>query len=243
MSTEVQPEDTSEVEELNEQTRGEITNAITYAEKLLRDLNLLTNTPPSTISANSIAIGNEIFIAIQDLLAERQIIDGDELININEEDEVHEYEEVSITFVWMFSFLRTNRHNIKLFTLQYPGVEGDGGFVADEFAHEPADYVPLSYKERAVALAVAHPKWSLKSLQSHGVSRLKHKSMLYRWKEDVKRGGTRLDKLNTIDRETYERFVEARQNLEQVNHIKIYVKYIVRKRLACENNIISSATR
>lgn len=40
------------------------------------------------------------------------------------------------------------------------------------------DYIPLSYKERAVALAEAHPKWSLKTLQKHGCYRLKDKKRL-----------------------------------------------------------------
>lgn len=41
---------------------------------------------------------------------------------------------------------------------------------------------------------------------------------IYRWRDDVKRGGTNFDKWKTIDSETYERFLEARQNLEQVNN-------------------------
>lgn len=206
---------------MEEESRGEITNAIKYAKNLLRDLNLITNTPPTVISANSVAIGNDISAAIQDLLADRQIVIDDELINFNEEDELKEYEAVSFTFEWILSFF---------WTMQCMGVEGDGDFVAEEFTPTPTDYVSLAYKERAVALATAHPKWSLRSLQSHGVSRLKHKSMLYRWKEDVKRGGTNFDKWRTIDCETHERFVEARQNLEQVNYIEICMSMISYKR-------------
>lgn len=37
-------------------------------------------------------------------------------------------------------------------------------FVPEEFASEICDYIPLWYKMEAVALAEAHPKWSLKSL-------------------------------------------------------------------------------
>lgn len=91
--------------------------------------------------------------------------------------------------------------------------------MADEFKPAPVDYVPLSYKQTAVAIAAAHPKWSLKSLQAHGLSRLKNKRSLYRWRDDVKRGGNTFDKWYTINCETYERFLEARQNLEQVRHI------------------------
>lgn len=40
---------------------------------------------------------------------------------------------------------------------------------------------------------------------------------LYRWKDDIKRGGTPHDKWKVIEQETHERFVEAGKNLEQVN--------------------------
>lgn len=95
--------------------------------------------------------------------------------------------------------------------------EDEEGFIAEEFAPEPHEYIPLSYKERAVAIADAHPKWTLKTLQRRGASRLKHKQYLYRWKEDVKHGGNHFDKWYTIDNETYERFLEARSSMEQVH--------------------------
>jgi len=74
----------------------------------------------------------------------------------------------------------------------------------------------LEYKEKVVALAQAHPKWSLATLKKYGGGRLKRKDYLQRWKEDVEKGGTRFDKLRTIDSETFTRFREARSRLEQV---------------------------
>lgn len=74
----------------------------------------------------------------------------------------------------------------------------------------------MEYKEKVVALAQAHPKWNLATLQKHGARRLKRKDYLQRWKEDVQKGGTRIDKLRTIDSETFDRFIEARRYLEQV---------------------------
>lgn len=75
----------------------------------------------------------------------------------------------------------------------------------------------MEYKETVVALAQMNPKWNLATLQKKGASRLKRKDYLQRWKEDIKKGGTRFDKLRTIDSETFDRFIEARRNLEQVN--------------------------
>ena len=76
-STKAQREEL-EVEECDEQLQGELRNAMKYTESLLRDLNLLSNTPPDTISDNSMAIGDEICVAIQGLLAERRIIIDEE---------------------------------------------------------------------------------------------------------------------------------------------------------------------
>lgn len=119
------------------------------------------------------------------------------------------------TSVSEFSVTEINKLK-RLFYLQCTDVPDDDDFMAEEFQPEPLDYIPLWYKEKVVALAAAHPKWNLKTLQANGAARLKHKETLYRWKEDVKRGGTNFDKWKTIEHETYERFVEARNNMEQV---------------------------
>lgn len=215
-------ETSSEMDVCDEQSKGELTNALKYAECLLRNWNLLTDTPPSMISGTSLAMGEEIANEILHMLADRQVVHVEELIGVDEIDEHHEYTSVSIVFIsvtltHLFWFFKLQVAIPQSFTLQCKGVqEDDDECVAEEFTPVPKDYIPLWYKERAVALAAAHPKWSLKSLQANGCSRLKHKKHLYRWRDDVKRGGTNVDKWTTIDQETYERFLEARQNLEQV---------------------------
>lgn len=79
----------------------------------------------------------------------------------------------------------------------------------------------MAYKERAVALAEANPKWSLKTLQKQGCSRLKDKKRLKQWKQDITQGGTMFDKWKQIKIETLERFKQARECLEQV---KTYIQ-------------------
>ncbi|KAL1497718.1 hypothetical protein ABEB36_008629 [Hypothenemus hampei] len=44
----------------------------------------------------------------------------------------------------------------------------------EPFPKTPSSYVPLWYKEKTVAFAAAHLKWSLMSLLSHGFAILKH---------------------------------------------------------------------
>ncbi|KYN29402.1 hypothetical protein ALC57_01152, partial [Trachymyrmex cornetzi] len=66
-------------------------------------------------------------------------------------------------------------------------------YIPEDYKEFSAECIPLEYKEKVVALAQAHPKWSLATLQKYGASRLKHKGHLQQWKEDIKKGGTRFD--------------------------------------------------
>ncbi|RLU18846.1 hypothetical protein DMN91_009204, partial [Ooceraea biroi] len=85
-----------------------------------------------------------------------------------------------------------------------------------ETFEKPFDYIPLEYKTKTVALAKAHPKWSLANLQKKGCSRLKRKEDLKKWADEVKQGGTNFDEWIHIDTETFERFKEAKSFYEQV---------------------------
>lgn len=78
------------------------------------------------------------------------------------------------------------------------------------------EHIPLDYKLKVVNMAKKHPTWSFKTLQSRGCGRLVKKEYLSRWEEDIKKGGTIFDKYAIIDSWTYDRFVEARQNYQQV---------------------------
>lgn len=81
----------------------------------------------------------------------------------------------------------------------------------------PYKHISLEYKKRTVALAQAHPKWSLATLHKKGCSLLKRKDDLKKWKEDMKSGGTRHDKWIHIDKETFDRFIEARASYKQIS--------------------------
>ena len=78
------------------------------------------------------------------------------------------------------------------------------------------EQVPLEVKIKVVNMAREHPAWSLSTLQHQGSSKLRHKGMLNIWEKEIHSGGTRYDKLNTIDKWVYDRFVEARGSNEQV---------------------------
>lgn len=102
---------------------------------------------------------------------------------------------------------------------QGESIDADAEYKPDELARPPFSYIPLEYKARTVALAEAHPKWSLANLHKKGCSRLKRKDHLKIWKDDVKKGGTHFDKWVHIDSETFQRFTEARTSYEQVSFL------------------------
>lgn len=66
-----------------------------------------------------------------------------------------------------------------------------------------------------------HPKWSLKTIQKYGGDALKNKSHLTRWKEEIEKGAGIKEKFNMINKWTYDRFVEARQQMQPVSTISI----------------------
>jgi hypothetical protein len=77
-------------------------------------------------------------------------------------------------------------------------------------------HIPLDVKIKVFNLAKEHPKWSISTLRNMGSIHLKHKGMLAIWEKDIKAGGTKLDKLEMIDRWVYDRFVEARNRNQPV---------------------------
>ncbi|KYM98426.1 hypothetical protein ALC62_10866 [Cyphomyrmex costatus] len=188
-------EELSEIEERsfsNENFKGEFTNALLAAESIYKERNLLTNKPPKKISSVSLAMAEQISKATLNVLNECIVIADEELILFDESDDEGNFKECT----------------------DDPKLDGD--YIPEDYKEFSAEYIPLEYKEKIVALAQAHPKWSLTTLQRCGAHRLKHKAYLQRWKEDIKKGGTRFDKLGKIDSETFERFGEARRCLEQV---------------------------
>lgn len=61
-----------------------------------------------------------------------------------------------------------------------------------------------------------HPKWTLQTLRQKGCSQLKRMDDLSRWERDIEKGGNVSDKYSIIDTWTYDCFIEARQNNQQV---------------------------
>lgn len=86
----------------------------------------------------------------------------------------------------------------------------------EEKYHSTISKIPLNSKIKVVTLARRNPSWSLKSLQSKGSKFLKRKVDIVRWEKQIIEGGTIFDKYEAIDQWTYDRFKEARQNLQQV---------------------------
>jgi len=61
-----------------------------------------------------------------------------------------------------------------------------------------------------------HPNWSLKTIHKHGGSALKNKSDLKKWQIQIEQGGGVKEKFNMIQKWTFDRFVEARQQMQPI---------------------------
>lgn len=167
-------------------------DAFVYCESLLQEAEVIDTEASATISADAMVIGEELYRATMEMLGEKILIIDEDLIHCDEVDEEDQFREVEENS-------------------------------PDDEDYEPAekaskgDYVPLVTKIKVVKMAKEHPKWSLRTLQTKGSRRLTRKDELKRWEENIKSGGSTIDKYSIIDSWTYDRFVESRQNYQQVS--------------------------
>jgi hypothetical protein len=179
----------------SEVSKQQLKDALVYFESLLRNSNLITAEPSSSINEEAMVIGEEMFQNTLQMLAEKTLVLDEDLIDINEIDDSGVFQEVETNLI-------VN--------------ESSDEYEPDEKKKKEYDYISIDYKIRAVTLAKEHPGWSLKTLQRKGCSRLKNMSYLSRWEEQIKSGGSKFDKYCTVDSWTHDRFIEARQNFQQI---------------------------
>lgn len=179
----------------SDESKVRLETALVYCEQLLLENNHIAKKPHAVIKED-VQMGEKIYCPILKIQAEnRVVVPSDELIMCEEVDDGGIFEEVE----------------------GYSSSEADEDYEPDEEkAKTDADYIPPDYKIKVVKMAKEHPKWSLKSIQRKGGSRLKRMDQLKIWEEHIRSGGTAIDKYNTIDSRIYDRFVEARQSNKQV---------------------------
>jgi hypothetical protein len=70
--------------------------------------------------------------------------------------------------------LDSNRKKHLFYFLQCTDdLAGDADYDPKDYEESSINYISLKYKEKVVALAEAHPKWSLATLQRRGCHHLK----------------------------------------------------------------------
>ncbi|KAL1488862.1 hypothetical protein ABEB36_014657 [Hypothenemus hampei] len=158
--------------------------------------NLISVQSSSIISHEAMLIGQQLFENTLILLNENQFVIDDELLH---EDEIGEETDFDIT---------------------------ENNESSDEYEPEGKkskliEHIPLDYKIKAVNIAKAHPTWKLQTLQKNGCRRLTKKEQLVQWEKDVMNGGNTFDKYRIIDSWVYDRFVESRQDCQQVTTRKL----------------------
>ncbi|XP_046411535.1 uncharacterized protein LOC124175377 [Neodiprion fabricii] len=180
----------------SQESKERLRTALVYCEQLLFKNNYITTHHSAEIKDEHIQIGEKIYSKILEVLDENSLIDEDELISVEESDEKGLFHEVKSSI---------------------SGSASDDEYKPDEENTKPdIDHVPLEYKIKIVNMAKSHPKWSLKTLQKKGGSRLKRMNQLTVWEKQITSGGTTKDKYKIIDSCTYNRFMKARQSNQLV---------------------------
>ncbi|KAF5294420.1 hypothetical protein FQA39_LY13405 [Lamprigera yunnana] len=178
-------------------------------DKLLEDNNLVTLESPTTISYESMLIGEEMYNNTVQMMSEKKLITDEELIDVHEDNKKD-----------FFRDLEDNDSD-----------ESDE-YQPDVNKSKEKNYISLDYKIKVVNIVKQYPKWSLANLQKKGCSRLKSIKDLKKWKEHIKKRGTIIDKYATIDSWTYDCFMEARENLQQATTRNLQQK--IKKKAAHE---------
>lgn len=173
----------------SEKSKLRLKDAVAYYKQLLMENDLVTQESSPSISEEAMQIGEEIYHSMVEMLSQKKFINTEELIFTEEIDKECLFHEVE---------------------------DDSEEYVPKEKETKLTEYIPIDYKVKVVNMAKEHPKWRLETLQRKGCSRLKNMKYLAKWEEDIKSGGTTIDKYSVIDSWTYDRFVEARQNYQQV---------------------------
>lgn len=74
----------------------------------------------------------------------------------------------------------------------------------------------IDTKIKILNLVREHSNWSLKTIHKHGGNALKNKSDLKKWQVQIEQGGGVKEKFNMIQKWTFDRFVEARQQMQPI---------------------------
>ncbi|XP_046750190.1 uncharacterized protein LOC124413557 [Diprion similis] len=167
--------------------RQELADGMFHLRQLMLDAKFITDTVSVKISKRSVLIGREMFKRFMDMFGDI------------EDQEVMEFEEDSV---------ETKPKIMQNINAPLAGNTEE---------KVTRNKIPFDVKARAVELAQLHPRWSINTLRKRSTRLLKDRSQLARWKIHIERGGTRYDKLAVINKNVYDRFVEAK------NHRKVTV--------------------
>ncbi|KAL1488722.1 hypothetical protein ABEB36_014521 [Hypothenemus hampei] len=149
----------------NDDFKHDFTQALDVMKSMFRENSMLVSVPRTNISRAARAMAHVFYDAVLNASNECEIVNDEDLILPDDPEVTNEYEECS---------------RKKLKSNDYDPNELE--------EYEQKQFVPLEYKLKAVAFADAHPNASLKTMQSRGFAKLKHKTTLARWRQEIQKG-------------------------------------------------------
>lgn len=173
---------------------------------------ILMDTEPNAISAKAELIGAKAIDAIIEVLGDFDFVEDEVHIFLEHEVDIPD----SVPFLSDDSEKEQSSFSSTTTTCTTTTDAGEEYVPENKKARYAHTHITLEEKIRGVNLARLHPRWSISTLQKHGVPSLRHKGLLTKWKKDIEKGGTQADKYEIINNTTYARFVEARERNEPV---------------------------
>ncbi|XP_026671181.1 uncharacterized protein LOC108627179 isoform X2 [Ceratina calcarata] len=171
----------------------DIWNAWRICENMLKKNGFMKETKSYNTSQCDVQLATEIYNRVVSMLNEMDVTDDEELI------------------------LRDDSMDDDIQSCSYTSDEEDiEEWKEDDDRSGRRSIISLHYKKKVVAMANAHPKWSLQTLQKHGALLLKKKAYLKLWEAEIAKGGSKFFKYEKINNMTLQRFQEARVNHQWV---------------------------
>jgi len=184
--------------------------------QILEKMQIIKGSASESISHKAITLGERFAIVIIETLKEWDFNEEEELF-LPEEDIPGE----DVTGEQSHASSSSSPEKTSVVSLTTSSTSQTTDHSEDDFEplckKQKSDYIPLETKIKILNMVREHPKWSLKTVQKHGGSALKNKSDLKKWKDQIEKGYGAKEKYEMINKWTFDRFVEARQQMQPIS--------------------------
>ncbi|KAJ8668959.1 hypothetical protein QAD02_000218 [Eretmocerus hayati] len=199
----------SDEEETFQLEKQVLTDALFLSLKILKDTDLVNDAPSDKPLPQSEYLAYEISLAVIKIVKDAARVEDEELFLF--EENLGELEASSEPCSGGADACAPSESPLELTESETTTAEESSPSIWELSQEYSNEYISLDYKIKVVNMKREHPNWSLESIRANGGGKLSRMDELTRWKKEIAKGGTFIDKSLVIDKWTYDRFKECRE--------------------------------